>query len=366
MARPSTRRELCEDADAFGGGAVVDAGHAARRRLDALTHPGLERGEQRALDDGRVEPGRGIAGGNQRAELAEITEVVDPGEQVVTDVGRIVEVTARLGIAVRQPRVTAPVLRRAVGGEHLRCAPHRALRVEQRGGRPRRLVTDAPPDHARLPEPDVELATPPAGDVHVHAVEHRAPVVVGVHPVEQELAEQPTRLRRAGGAHRDRCARPADRRRSPTAATTPCRGRRAARHRRRANDQAGRRRRRSRRRAGHPRPTATWGRRRTRRRRRARTATSPRGTTHPSSSGRSRAVEHRVGVLGIERPIGRWLREQRHAGQRHRRRIGRGLQAHPHLPRQRTTVAGAGLRCTQSDHPRPARRRPTATPTTPR
>ena len=57
--------------------------------------------------------------------------MVDAGEQVVPHVGRVLDIGPGRAVAVREPRVAAPVLGRAVRGDDLGRTADRALAFER-------------------------------------------------------------------------------------------------------------------------------------------------------------------------------------------------------------------------------------------
>ena len=64
---------------------------------------------------GRAQAVRRVDGRKQHArhERAELADVIDAREQIVPDVGLVLDVGARRAVAVREPGVAAPVLPRS-------------------------------------------------------------------------------------------------------------------------------------------------------------------------------------------------------------------------------------------------------------
>src|SRR4030095_3496214 len=99
-------------------------------------------------------------------------------------------------IRMRERGIAAVVLGRAVRVEHLQRAPARGdPAVQLFGGRRRDRVHHVRPVLGVLPEPLVELAAEPTGDVRDDAVERFPALLVDVEIVVDERAEQPAGLR---------------------------------------------------------------------------------------------------------------------------------------------------------------------------
>ena len=128
-------------------------------------------------------------------------------EEIAAGLGGRLDVGPGPEIAVGEPGVAAPVLRRRIGVEDLRHAAECALPVEQPGPAPRvrlrlRLVGEweAMPEarsrlHRGLPVAVIELAAPPARDVGEHSVEHLVASFVAVESGVQEGPQEAPALR---------------------------------------------------------------------------------------------------------------------------------------------------------------------------
>jgi len=121
------------------------------------------------------------------------TEVIGTAEGVGADQIVLRKILPGLGVLMEEGGVAAPVLRRAVGLDDLRHPAQRPLALQQTLGVVRRAVRGADGVGERwLAEPAVELSSPSAGQVSEHSVEHLAPGLVDVQPVEEELAKEAT------------------------------------------------------------------------------------------------------------------------------------------------------------------------------
>ena len=216
---PGDRPERAQHLLAGRDGRIAPAREHARRRLGPVRDPGpqvLEGGAKEGAVVDRVEPVRPAA-----PEHAPVRERQDPGavlgsgEEVAPDRGGGLQVRRRVRGAVRpgfevavgEPRVPAPVLRRGVGVDDLRRAARRPRPVEQPfapsgAGVGPGLVgeREAVPEargrlHRGLSVAVVELAAPPARDVDVHPVEHALPRLVPVEAGVEEGPQEPAALR---------------------------------------------------------------------------------------------------------------------------------------------------------------------------
>ena len=175
--------------------AVGPSGHTTGGRIGAFAYPPVELDEEGPKHRRNIQIVDRVRRGQVRLEIGR-PEVVGPVQEVGPGAGVFREVLAGVGILVEEAPISAPVLPRAVRGEKLWHTADRALEGQQAGVVVGRAVGGRQRmGEGRLAEAEVELAPPGAGDVGEHAVEHLPSLLVDVQTFEEELAEEPSRLR---------------------------------------------------------------------------------------------------------------------------------------------------------------------------